>query len=617
MASLKARRTALALAVLVSYAGYAYAQEQPPVTVSRPTIANPLAQFDPTLSEPWVADTDFVWGARLAAFDLPDYLNRTAPHLSAQAQFIAHWCGFYSISPKVLLTILEMQSALVSTPPPAGVLANPLAGLVPGDGFEQQVLNALSALFQDFHAYRNATAASPAAAATNAATYALLNLLRGQASPQAFGPGIEQARARFLETLSRMFPEPLASIESSDAIADVPPVDLLQFPWKNGVWWVVGGAHTTTGMDDGSPMSSLDSSRGGQGWGADTSTDYVVAAHAGTVTVFSSCNVRVTSASGWQTNYYHLGGVIVSTGQHVAANQTLGVYANTAAQAVCEGGSSSGPHVHYSLLKDGVHNSLNGVTWNGYVIQPGRYSYDTNPLYMWLSRNGVKKYANSLFMSHSSTLPNMTINDVSVAEGNSGTKSATFTVHLSTAASTTTTANYQTEHITTAAGDLVAASGVVTIATGASIQTLSITINGDTAAEPAETFRVRLSGAANAIITDDIGIGTIQNDDATVFTDTPLDAGVTSIKAIHVTELRTRIDAVRAARGLGAYTFTDDPPAGVTIKSAHILEMRTAITQAYAIAGIPAPTFTDASLTDIPVKTTHINELRSAVIALE
>ena len=42
------------------------------------------------------------------------YLADVAPHLLPHAEYMSHWCGFYSISPKLLLAIIEMRSGLVS-----------------------------------------------------------------------------------------------------------------------------------------------------------------------------------------------------------------------------------------------------------------------------------------------------------------------------------------------------------------------------------------------------------------------------------------------------------------------------------------------------------------------
>jgi hypothetical protein len=103
------------------------------------------------------------------------------------------------------------------------------------------------------------------------------------------------------------------------------------------------------------------------------------------------------------------------------------------------------------------------------------------------------------------------------------------------------------------------------------------------------------------------------------FTDDPLISGVTRVKALHIAELRTRIDVLRASHGLSTFGWTD-PALGVgyIIKAAHVTDMRTALSQAYTAAGRTPPPFTD-SITPgaTPIRAVHIQELRNAVVALE
>ena len=101
----------------------------------------------------------------------------------------------------------------------------------------------------------------------------------------------------------------------------------------------------------------------------------------------------------------------------------------------------------------------------------------------------------------------------------------------------------------------------------------------------------------------------------------PLIAGSSLIRASHVTDLRSRIAAIRSALGLSVFVYATDPamtPGVTKIKTAHISEMRTALTQAYTHIGSTAPAFTDPTLTSATkVKAAHIMELRAAVIAIE
>jgi uncharacterized repeat protein (TIGR01451 family) len=111
--------------------------------------------------------------------------------------------------------------------------------------------------------------------------------------------------------------------------------------------------------------------------------------------------------------------------------------------------------------------------------------------------------------------PSLSINDVSVAEGDSGTTPATFTVTLSTASGQTVMVNYATADNTAGAGsDYQSTSGTLTFNPGDTTRTVTVLVNGDTTFEQAETFFVNLSSPTNATISDNQGLGTITNDDA-------------------------------------------------------------------------------------------------------
>jgi hypothetical protein len=111
----------------------------------------------------------------------------------------------------------------------------------------------------------------------------------------------------------------------------------------------------------------------------------------------------------------------------------------------------------------------------------------------------------------------VTISDVSVAEGNAGTSVLTFTATSSHAVQGGYTVNYATANVTATAGvDYLAATGTLTFAGSAGEpQTFSVTITGDTEVEPNETFQVSLNTVSNANVTiTDTAIGTITNDDS-------------------------------------------------------------------------------------------------------
>ncbi|MEB3190360.1 MAG: glycosyl hydrolase family 18 protein [Snowella sp.] len=113
------------------------------------------------------------------------------------------------------------------------------------------------------------------------------------------------------------------------------------------------------------------------------------------------------------------------------------------------------------------------------------------------------------------TPPTLSINDVSILEGNSGLTNANFTVTLSAASSNTITVNYATQNGTALSGsDYTAKTGTITFSPGQLSQTVAISVNGDTTFEGNETFNVNLTNSTNAIINDGLGVGTITNDDS-------------------------------------------------------------------------------------------------------
>jgi predicted secreted protein len=116
--------------------------------------------------------------------------------------------------------------------------------------------------------------------------------------------------------------------------------------------------------------------------------------------------------------------------------------------------------------------------------------------------------------------PTLSINDVTAAEGNSGTTTFTFTLSLSAAApagGVTFDIATQDGTATVADNDYVARSLTSqTIAAGSQTYTFDVTVNGDTKVEPDETFLVNVTNVTGATLADGQGQGTIQNDDVAV-----------------------------------------------------------------------------------------------------
>src|SRR5207249_1084820 len=77
-------------------------------------------------------------------------------------------------------------------------------------------------------------------------------------------------------------------------------------------------------------------------------------------------------------------------------------------------------------------------------------------------------------------VPSLSINDVTITEGNTGTRAMTFTVSLSAAFNQTVTVSYATADGTATAGsDYQAAGGTLTIPAGQTSGTITVWVNGD------------------------------------------------------------------------------------------------------------------------------------------
>lgn len=113
------------------------------------------------------------------------------------------------------------------------------------------------------------------------------------------------------------------------------------------------------------------------------------------------------------------------------------------------------------------------------------------------------------------TQPTLSIDDVSVNEGNSSTQNATLTVSLSSSSSQTVTVNYATANNTATAGsDYAAKSDTLTFTPGQVQNSIDISIWGDTQVEPDESLWVNLSNPVQASLDDNQGQITILNDDS-------------------------------------------------------------------------------------------------------
>jgi photosystem II stability/assembly factor-like uncharacterized protein len=180
---------------------------------------------------------------------------------------------------------------------------------------------------------------------------------------------------------------------------------------------------------------------------------------------------------------------------------------------------------------------------------------------------------------------------------------------------------------TTAGGTMVTISGVnfqtgATVTIGGSAAT-DVTV-GDSTAITARTSPHAAGLVSVVVANPDAQAATLAYAFSYVapptFSDTPLQAYITAVKATHVSELRTRIDQLRARFGLSVFTWTDPTltARSTTVRSVHLTDLRLALNGVYGAAGLTPPAYTSAVVTPrvTAITVADIAELRAAVLAI-
>lgn len=189
-------------------------------------------------------------------------------------------------------------------------------------------------------------------------------------------------------------------------------------------------------------------------------------------------------------------------------------------------------------------------------------------------------------------------------------------VTLTWPASTSNTVDhYQVErcsNITTSNCYTVVAANVP--ATGSTI-TYTDTITGSSGVT-AYLYRVRAANSSNTNFSD----YTIDLATTITFTDGQLTAGVTPIKAVHLTELRQAVNAVRALAGLGQASWTYPDPVSTPVAQRRVIhwqdvaEMRSKLDEALnPLNRVQAYPATPAVASGAPIKAVHFTQIRDRV----
>jgi hypothetical protein len=137
--------------------------------------------------------------------------------------------------------------------------------------------------------------------------------------------------------------------------------------------------------------------------------------------------------------------------------------------------------------------------------------------------------------------------------------------------------------------------------------TTSTTLTDAVASGTTYVYKVRAVSSVGAS-------GLSAPDLATSFILNPPDLHGLVVNQTDISGLRAAVDMVRAAAGLTGYGYADlTVQNGITtIKAVHITDLRFALDEARAIIGVPVLTYTDSAITPgIVIKAVHFMELRA------
>ncbi|MDP9193738.1 MAG: FG-GAP-like repeat-containing protein [Acidobacteriota bacterium] len=134
----------------------------------------------------------------------------------------------------------------------------------------------------------------------------------------------------------------------------------------------------------------------------------------------------------------------------------------------------------------------------------------------------------------------------------------------------------------------------------------------DDSVSPSTTYLYRVRAVAGSATG---GLSPVDLATTIAFTDNYISTGYTKMKAAHITELRTAVNAVRIAGGLSPTVFTDSTlTVGSFIKAVHLTELRASLNQARTTLGLSAVGYADATIpAGSKIKAAHIRELREGV----
>jgi hypothetical protein len=274
----------------------------------------------------------------------------------------------FSINPKVLLSILEYQSGwLRGVPQDPATALNPLGKVsTEEEALQSQVWWAADQLNSGFYRWRSGWSGYiifpeggvvPPGSGLNAGSFAIQYLFSQLYPLEEWREVV--AEGGFDQVYRELFGNPF-----SLAIEPLLPLDLsqptLQLPFEEGkTWSFTGGPHSSWG--NWAAWGGLDFAPPGYALGCVQSQEWVVAVADGIIlrsedgAVVQDLDQDGFEQTGWTVLYLHVEARDrVQEGANISAGERIG-------HPSCEGGVSTGTHLHLSRKYNGVWISADGL----------------------------------------------------------------------------------------------------------------------------------------------------------------------------------------------------------------------------------------------------------------
>jgi len=355
-----------------------------------------------------IPDSELVYGPLSGQFDIAAFIHKSHGYLENYSETLGGSkvdaattvrvaAQSFSVSPRTLLALIEYRSGWLTNPNPSqtdhpfGSLGNSRTGL------HEQIIWVAATLNDGYYRWRSGAAdtwrladgsAVPIDPTINAGTAGVQNFF---ARVDGYSTWLQDVSpGGFSDTFTKLF-GPAFDL----AIEPLVPLNLtqppLQLPFSAGeVWAFTGGPHLS--WDFGTPMGALDFAPPGEAKGCVQTDNWVTAVANGLITrtglgdVMEDLDGDGNEGSGWVILYMHVesGRGRVQPGTSVHTGDQIG-------HPSCEGGISSGTHVHIARKFNGEWISAIGpVPFN----LSGWISAGTGEEYVGtLTRNGVVRKA--------------------------------------------------------------------------------------------------------------------------------------------------------------------------------------------------------------------------------